>query len=72
MGGETAEHPGLMEADEFDLAGCCIGVVERAALIDGTAHAPEMRSWASRRRGLHANGYSLVRALVAEHGARTR
>ena len=36
VGGETAEHPGLMEADEFDLAGCCIGVVERARVIDGS------------------------------------
>ncbi len=37
VGGETAEHPGLMEADEFDLAGCCIGVVERSRVIDGSA-----------------------------------
>ncbi len=37
VGGETAEHPGLMEADEFDLAGFCIGVAERCRLLDGTA-----------------------------------
>ena len=37
VGGETAEHPGLMEADEFDLAGFCIGVGERDRLLDGTA-----------------------------------
>ena len=37
VGGETAEHPGLLEADEFDLAGCCIGVVERSRVIDGCA-----------------------------------
>ncbi len=37
VGGETAEHPGLMEADSFDLAATCIGVVERSRAIDGTA-----------------------------------
>src|SRR6478735_802273 len=36
VGGETAEHPGLLELDAFDLSGCCIGVVERADVIDGT------------------------------------
>ena len=36
IGGETAEHPGLMDDDAFDLSGCCIGVVERADVIDGT------------------------------------
>src|SRR6478736_8252971 len=36
VGGETAEHPGLMDADVFDLAGFCVGIVEREALIDGS------------------------------------
>ena len=40
VGGETAEHPGVLEANEFDLAGCCIGVVERSRVIDGSAAVP--------------------------------
>src|SRR5512143_1468195 len=40
VGGETAEHPGLMGADEFDLAGFCIGVVERDRLLDATTATP--------------------------------
>ena len=39
VGGETAEHPGLMEADAFDLAGFCVGIVERDRLIDGSGGA---------------------------------
>jgi phosphoribosylformylglycinamidine cyclo-ligase len=66
VGGETAEHPGLMEADAFDLAGCCIGVVERSAVIDGSAVRAGDAIVGLRASGLHANGYSLVRALVAE------
>jgi phosphoribosylformylglycinamidine cyclo-ligase len=66
VGGETAEHPGLLEADEFDLAGCCIGVVERDRVLDGsTARAGDVvLGMAS--SGLHANGFSLVRALIAQ------
>ena len=65
VGGETAEHPGLMEADEFDLAGCCIGVVERTQVIDGSAVVAGDAILGLASSGLHANGYSLVRALMA-------
>lgn len=66
VGGETAEHPGLMDSDAFDLAGCCTGIVERDRLIDGTqARAGDVVIGLA-ASGLHANGYSLVRALVAE------
>jgi phosphoribosylformylglycinamidine cyclo-ligase len=66
VGGETAEHPGLMEADEFDLAGCCIGVVERSRVIDGSAARVGDAIIGLAASGLHANGYSLVRALITE------
>jgi phosphoribosylformylglycinamidine cyclo-ligase len=66
IGGETAEHPGLMEAHQFDLAGCCIGVVERARLLDGTAARAGDVLIGLASSGLHANGFSLVRGLVAE------
>jgi phosphoribosylformylglycinamidine cyclo-ligase len=69
-GGETAEHPGLMEPDEFDLAGFCIGIGERSRLLDGTAARAGDAIVGLASSGLHANGYSLVRALVAEHGLR--
>ena len=67
VGGETAEHPGLMEADEFDLAGFCIGIAERSRLLDGTAARAGDAIVGLASSGLHANGYSLVRSLVAEH-----
>jgi phosphoribosylformylglycinamidine cyclo-ligase len=67
VGGETAEHPGVMEADEFDLAGFCLGVAERSALLDGSAVVPGDAIVGLASSGLHANGFSLVRALVAEH-----
>jgi len=66
IGGETAEHPGLMELHQFDLAGCCIGVVERSDLLDGTAARVGDVILGLAASGLHANGFSLVRALVAE------
>jgi phosphoribosylformylglycinamidine cyclo-ligase len=67
VGGETAEHPGLMEPDEFDLAGFCVGIVERAELLDGTSAVPGDVLVGIASSGLHANGYSLVRAILAEH-----
>ena len=66
VGGETAEHPGLMTAGAFDLSGCCIGVVERADLIDGTAVRAGDAILGLAASGLHANGFSLIRALLAQ------
>ena len=70
IGGETAEHPGLMAEDEFDLAGFCVGVVERDRLLDGTQARAGDAILGLAASGLHANGYSLVRALLAERGIR--
>jgi phosphoribosylformylglycinamidine cyclo-ligase len=67
VGGETAEHPGLMAEDAFDLAGFCVGVGERSLLLDGSAARIGDALVGLVSSGLHANGYSLVRALVAEH-----
>lgn len=66
VGGETAEHPGLMEAGTFDLAGTCLGIVERDDLLDGTAARAGDAVLGLPSSGLHANGYSLVRALLAQ------
>ena len=67
VGGETAEHPGLMDPHEFDLAGFCIGVGERDRLLDGTTAQAGDAIVGLASSGLHANGFSLVRALVAQH-----
>jgi phosphoribosylformylglycinamidine cyclo-ligase len=64
VGGETAEHPGMLEPDEFDLAGFCIGIVERDALIDGSAARAGDVVIGMASSGLHANGFSLVRTLL--------
>ncbi len=66
VGGETAEHPGLMDVDAFDLAGCCVGVVERSRVINGSAVRAGDVILGLASSGLHANGYSLVRSLVAQ------
>lgn len=67
VGGETAEHPGLMEADAFDLAGFCVGVVERDRVLDGSAVRAGDAIVGLAASGLHANGFSLVRTLLAEY-----
>jgi phosphoribosylformylglycinamidine cyclo-ligase len=67
VGGETAEHPGLMAADAFDLAGFCVGIAERADLLDGSRAEAGDALIGIASSGLHANGYSLVRALLARH-----
>jgi phosphoribosylformylglycinamidine cyclo-ligase len=66
VGGETAEHPGLMAPDAFDLAAVCVGVAERDELIDGSTIAAGDAIIGLPASGLHANGFSLVRSLLAD------
>jgi len=68
VGGEVAEHPGVMEPEEYDLAGFCVGVVERDQIIDGSGVKPEDRVIGIASSGLHANGFSLVRKLLFDSG----
>lgn len=66
LGGETAEMPGVYQPGELDLAGTIVGVVDRAALIDGSRIEPEDAILALPSTGLHTNGYSLARTALAE------
>jgi phosphoribosylformylglycinamidine cyclo-ligase len=66
VGGETAEHPGLMEPGTFDLAGTCIGIAERGDLLDGSASQAGDAVMGLPSNGLHSNGFSLVRTLLAQ------
>jgi phosphoribosylformylglycinamidine cyclo-ligase len=66
VGGETAEHPGLMEPDAFDLAGFAVGIVERERLLDGRAARAGDAIIGLASSGFHANGYSLVRRVLAD------
>ena len=65
IGGETAEHPGVMPADQFDIAGFGVGVVERDALLGPHRVRGGDALVALPSSGLHSNGYSLVRRAVA-------
>ncbi len=64
VGGETAEHPGLLAPDEYDLAGAATGVVEYAELLGPQRVRPGDVVVALASSGLHSNGYSLVRRVV--------
>lgn len=66
LGGETAIMPDLYQAGDYDLAGFCVGVVERSAVIDGSAIAEEDVVVGVGSSGLHSNGYSLARKIVFE------
>ncbi len=63
IGGETAEHPGLMPADEYDLAGFSVGVVEKKDLITGENIKPGDVLIGIASSGVHSNGFSLVRSV---------
>ena len=63
IGGETAEHPGLMPEDEYDLAGFAVGVVDRKDLITGENIKPGDTLIGIASTGVHSNGFSLVRKV---------
>ena len=68
IGGETAEHPGMMGAEDYDLAGFSVGIVDKPKIIDQTAMRPGDVVLALPSSGIHSNGYSLVRKVFnVEH-----
>jgi phosphoribosylformylglycinamidine cyclo-ligase len=66
IGGETAQMPGMYRKGEYDLAGCIVGVVDRARLIDGSRIKPGDIVLGLPSNGLHTNGYSLARKILFE------
>jgi phosphoribosylformylglycinamidine cyclo-ligase len=65
LGGETAEHPGA-HGDEYDLAGFCVGVVERSRILTGASIRPGDAVVGLGSSGVHSNGYSLVRRILSD------
>jgi len=72
VGGETAEMPGMYQGDDYDLAGFCVGVVERDSIIDGSAVRAGDAVIGLSSSGPHSNGYSLIRRLITVAGATER
>ena len=68
VGGETAEMPGMYIDGEYDLAGFCVGIVERDAIIDGARVTPGDQIVAIASSGPHSNGYSLIRRVLDASG----
>jgi len=66
VGGETAEMPGVYAPGVYDLAGFCVGGVERSEVLDGSAVTAGMTLLGIASSGLHSNGYSLVRKVIFE------
>jgi phosphoribosylformylglycinamidine cyclo-ligase len=66
IGGETAQMPGMYRKGEYDLAGCIVGVVDRAKMIDGRKIKPGDVILGLASNGLHTNGYSLARKILFE------
>ena len=63
IGGETAEHPGLMPEDEYDLAGFAVGVVDKPRMIDGSSVKVGDTLIGLASSGIHSNGFSLIRKI---------
>ncbi len=66
IGGETAEMPGIYPEDEYDLAGFCVGVVDKKNILDKSAVKPGDAFIALPSSGVHSNGFSLVRKIIAD------
>ncbi len=64
IGGETAEMPGIYDTDDFDLAGFCVGIVDKNTMIDGSTVAAGDTLIALASSGPHSNGYSLIRRII--------
>jgi len=71
VGGETAEMPGMYEGGDYDLAGFCVGVVEKDAIIDGSAVTAGDLLLGIAASGPHSNGYSLIRKVLEVSGTPT-
>jgi phosphoribosylformylglycinamidine cyclo-ligase len=71
VGGETAILPDFYRPGDYDMAGFCVGAVERAHIIDGRGIRPGDRVLGLASTGFHSNGYSLVRKVVFEHAGLT-
>ncbi|WP_372964067.1 phosphoribosylformylglycinamidine cyclo-ligase [Marinobacter sp.] len=69
VGGETAEMPGMYEGEDYDLAGFCVGVVERNNILDGSRVKSGDVLLALGSSGPHSNGYSLIRKIIEVSGA---
>ena len=69
IGGETAEMPGMYQSGDYDLAGFCVGVIEKAEIIDGSKVQAGDAMIALASSGPHSNGYSLVRKVIEVSGA---
>lgn len=68
LGGETAEMPGFYQLGEYDLAGFCVGVVEKSQMLDGSQVQVGDVAIGLASQGVHSNGFSLVRKIVNERG----
>ena len=68
IGGETAEMPGVYAEGDYDLAGCIVGIVDRAKIISGTHIQPGDTVIGLASSGLHTNGYSLARRVLLDAG----
>src|SRR5712672_3140896 len=69
VGGETAEMPGMYHGEDYDLAGFCVGVVEKDAIIDGSATRAGDAIIGLASSGPHSNGFSLIRKILQVAGA---